>query len=446
MFEQDFEALGFSLGPRVVKTRTTIAEIFDRFLARQNDLFQALNDLTTQYLEDIATTTSASDRSMYKNVLRSIDRFDGQFGEIEADFWTFLENDPVEMEYSDQFAREKGYDSFIEYLLAELEKCHAWIDEIMTEVSASGWEWDPEKNSLADHFWQLMDATEELFEASAKGLPRDELVELLAKIPSQRKAPIQLEVKGAHFTLKRSTRNLTRVGAKAMKSALGAIRAESSDALRELRATNADRRFLSAFERLHRSLEVDFNSVDPIEIGINLVIVENSASTIRDEIGGPLYGRLLGVIVSVRTFVFNYREWGDYCAASVDFASNEAVLSSALRIEVSLGHEAFDDAVREQSRFYAKNVEQLDSDAGKIVRSGFILGMQNVVSIAFREVLKFLRLCVNKTVENIGKTIGAVAAAWVMLNLEALKSFARSHSSFSWMIDVIEFIQKNMPH
>lgn len=147
--------------------------------------------MSNQCKHGIETSTDESERGLYRSILYSVVRFETHFGQIEEDFWAYLEGYSDTAYYQD-VAAAKGHDSFVEYLLDELGKCQSWVDEITTEVVGTGWEWSS-VGKLTDEFWYLMDATEELFESGAEKHPRDEILGLIAKIPPQKLAPIQLE-------------------------------------------------------------------------------------------------------------------------------------------------------------------------------------------------------------------------------------------------------------
>jgi hypothetical protein len=72
------------------------------------------------------------------------------------------------------------------------------------------------------------------------------------------------------------------------------------------------------------------------------------------------------------------------------------------------------------------------------------MGMQNIIIAVSREVLKYIRLASDKAVSKFGAIIGTAAAAWVVAHMEAILAFAQSHTSFSWIKPVMEFISRHI--
>lgn len=419
-----------------------ISVLFNRFIEQQSTLFNTLDHISGECRSGIESTLNENERALLWKVLRSITKFESQFGQIESDFWTYWEGEG-DTEYYSEIAAANGYETFIDYLLGELEKCNSWVDEIVTELSASGWEWEAVEN-LPDEFWRLIDSTEELIEASKTQLPHDELEKLLARIPPQRLAPIQIEVISSQFALKRINRSPVKVSLTAMRTAFGVVKSEVKDTLSELQNTNCDRRFLGMFERLVKALDREFSEIEPIEVGINLTIVEHSVRSVIEEVAETVFGRLAGNLVTVRQFIANFREWREYSVASLEIADLDRVLADAVDVESTLAHDAFAKEVQQQAHYYSTTSRQYESGAGKEIKSAFILSMQNIVSAVAREALKYIQLAASRAATVVGTAIGGVAVAWIALNLETLKTFARSQESFSWMIDIIEFIQKHL--
>jgi hypothetical protein len=102
-----------------------------------------LNSIIQNCLTGIDEAVSEDERGLLRNTLNSIIGFESNFGDLENQFWGFIDaartRDDNAIEYFRDLAFQKGYDGFVEYPLAELEKCHSWIDDITTEVGASGW-------------------------------------------------------------------------------------------------------------------------------------------------------------------------------------------------------------------------------------------------------------------------------------------------------------------
>jgi hypothetical protein len=230
-----------------------------------------------------------------------------------------------------------------------------------------------------------------------------------------------------------------------MRVAFKAIRQESQRTLDELSGTNCDRRFLAYFERLVTSADREFAQIEPVEIGINLTIVESAMGSVKAELADSVYGHLIGVVLNVKQFISNFRDWSEYNNNSLDVEVSDILLAEAIAIERTLDHQAFGDDVREQSHYYASMAELVPiSIQGKSLRSSFLLGIQNVISVVTREALKFIRLAGTKVVAKIAGGVGTLAVAWIITNIETLSRFAASHPSFSWMTDVLEFIRRSI--
>ena len=421
-------------------------KLFDAYLQAQHDLFTRLNGLSAYCRERIEGARTTDEEGMFRNVLSSIIRFESVFGQLEEDFWAYLEGETSSSYYSD-IATEKGYHNFIDYLLGELEKCHSWIDDMDTELRASGWQWES-LDEFSDEFWKLIDATEVLIEFSAKIRGRDTILDLLGRIPPQRLAPIEFEIQGDRFGLRRSNRSPTNVPAASMQVALRAIKEEVVDALLELQKTNCDTRFVNYFARLVVSVDRNFENISSIEIGINLVVVENALPKVKEELADVVYGRLIADAVNVRHFLSNFREWQQYITGGMDFSSSIVTFETASDVAETLDHEAFDPTVADAARYYRAVCDVVvENDVGRI-RSSFIQGILNAVIVCSRETLKFIKSSSTQIIEGantaIGKAIGGVAASWILLNANKLMQFADTHISLSWIKEVISVVTKHL--
>jgi hypothetical protein len=307
-----------------------------------------------------------------------------------------------------------------------------------------GWN---EASELATNFWALIDATEELFEASAEDLKGDVLLEVLNSIPPQRFAPIILHVVGNRFELRRRNRGPLTINVNSLRQAFNVVRREVVGTFDEIECTNCDRRFVTYLRTLVQAVDREFDSLSPIEAGINLIVVESTMKAVSGEVADVLYGKLVATTLNLRNFLSNFKDWREYSRSSLSMQVDGRMVSRASAIVSSLKNEAFDEEVEVAAKFYAEVSAHKDqNEAATSVRAGFVQSVMNIISAAAREAIKLVAITADKTLkvimEHFGKSIGALAAGWLLSNLSALRDFAGSHVSLSWIKGVLDLLSK----
>jgi len=421
--------------------------LFELFIESQSNLFAQLSSIIKYCRDDMQTTSSMHEYGMLKNVLNSIIKFESQFGDIEEQLWNYVAADEDERQTYNDFAIQDGHESHLSKLLSHLEQCQQFIDDLNTEISASGWVWD-EAEGLTDLFWALMDSTEKLIEATPDLRPSDPILELLSRIPAQRLAPIELEVAGEKFVIKRKNTGPIKVSLRVFASARDAISREAKEALAEVSGTNCDRRFVAYFSTLVKSLDAQIENISPVEVGIHLTVVEHALPSIREELPDVIFGRVLADVVNIKQFLMNSRDWRNYVSGELSFEIPDSMLGPALEISNTLDAEVFDAEIAERARYYRDMATSLNGDGSSRLKSAYLASIGNVLIASSREALKHLRAVASKTGghigDNLSKYVGAGATAWLLANAEKIIAFAQTHPFFSWVREVIGVLTKNL--
>ncbi|TPI39449.1 hypothetical protein FJ414_10195 [Mesorhizobium sp. B3-1-6] len=418
-------------------------QIVKKFFEAQFDVFDRINIILEQSRYNIEKTPDVNERAVSSAMLKDLIKFESNFGEFDVELWNYVYDVSDSRELTNQKSIQGGFSDHKEYFFNKIESCVNLLQDVITETSAVGYEWN-EVDSLLNSVENLFDACEELIEIDPRDLDDPEVVELFGDIPLQKLAPI--EVVASSSLIKRKIPSLAegRMARSSAQRALVTLSEVISDINDDIQNSNCDIRIKKCSKRMLREISNNYDDFHPISFGINVSIFRSFSSSISEEFGEASAAYILAALVQSEAFLRNFQSWIEYSQNSLV----EGVGDSGDLIFVfskMMDHEVFDADVK----VAAKELEADKRETGiaeKKFEYSIFQSVSNVISTALREALLYVAGVVGKTARYIAasveRAVGVLAVSWLTYNYFSLLQIAEKYEFFKWIKPVIEFVKK----
>ncbi len=416
----------------------------DRFLEAQTEVFELHKSLLEWCRASLDGEYDQRNYDVSKHVLKDVVAFESAFEDFEIEFWNYAADVDNSRACVDNQVLNLGLADHKEYFFSKIEACVSILSEVITEVNATELYW-PFLDDLERSLDALYDIAEELIETDQTQLSGDIVSQLLAKIPPQRLAPLEVVATASTIRRKVGGHLESRVGDANMREAANALHDVLLDTYSELQRSNGDPRIRKAFGRCVDEIGREFEFFSPIRFGVYLGIANSFKDVIADEFSVFLAKQVLSTLFQSEIFLRNFNAWKEY--SREDEAALLGDSSQALRdFKATAEHRLFDDDVRAALEVMAEDKRNF-GERGKLDYSIF-QSISNTISEVCRQGLRFISsapraiasLVAETARDGMKTTIGIVAIGWVIRYREFLLSLAERYVFFSWLKPVVEFI------
>lgn len=416
-----------------------------RFLDAQTLVFEQHKQLTDWCRESLEGQHDQTHYDLAKRVFKDVVAFENAFEEFEVEFWNYIEDVEGARERLDHQVLALGFADHKEYFFSKIEACIARLSDVVTEVNASGFEWqflDELENSLE----ALFDVSEDLIESDISQLGDGLVTELLEKIPPQRVAPLEVVASANSIRRRTDSRLQTRVSDASVRQAAIALHEVLSDTYEELQRSNCDPRIMKAFAKCLNEISGEFELFSPIRFGIYVGVANGFRDAVSEEFSAFLARQVISALMQCDIFLRNFQAWSAY---SEEEQKAEASDSMALLVEFQeiAKDPLFDDGIRLALDDLAE--DKRDFGTRKKVDYSVFQSISNVVSEVCRQGLRYISLTpriissllAETARDGIKATLGVVAVIWLLRYSKFLVSISEQFPFFAWLKPVIEFIK-----
>ncbi len=421
------------------------AKKLERFLDSQTHVFELHEELLDWCKASLNGEHDQRNYDVSKHVLKDVVAFESAFDDFEVEFWNYAGDVDATRAWVDNQVTHLGLADHKEYFFSKIEACVSILSEVITEVSAAELGW-PFLYDLERALEDLYDISEELIDTDPSQLSDDLISQLLAKIPPQRVAPLEVVATATKIRRKIGGHVQSRVGDPGMREAAAALHEILLDTYSELERSNCDPRIRKAIGKCVDEISREFELFSPIRFGIYIGVANSFKEVVEIEFTAFLARQVIAALLQSDIFLRNFHAWKEY-AREEDAAvlGDSAVVLKDFR--ATAADPLFDDDVRSALDTMAEDRREF-GERGKIDYSIF-QSISNTISEVCRQGLRYISsvpralssLVVETARDGIKATIGLMAIMWLLKYREVLIALSERHAFFSWLKPVLEFVK-----
>jgi len=415
----------------------------EKFLRAQTSVFQFCEELKQWCAASIEGDYDQANYEVAKHIAKDVAAFEVAFDAFEVEFWNYVEDVDRTRSRVDRMVSQAGMADHKEYFFGKIEACTARLSDVFAEVNAAELDW-PFLDELEKSLEGLYDVTEDLIDIDPSRLENSLIAELLAMVPMQRVAPLEVIATPSSIRRKATTRVSSRVDDAHIEQAMLALRGIVGDTCEELNRSNCDPRIRKSFGKCLDEISKARELFSPISFGI-YVSVANSFKDIATEEFSPFLGRqVVATLLQCDIFLRNFDAWTEYSRGDLGSATDDS--AAALRdFRAMIDEPLFEEDVRTAVELLLEDRRDFGA-RGKIDHSIF-QSISNTISEVCRQGLRLASTArrsfsslIGDTIWDAGKAgVGLLAVGWIIQHKDALLLLASQYQFLSWIKPVVEF-------
>lgn len=277
-----------------------------------------------------------------------------------------------------------------------------------------------------------------------------DLTKLTGRVPQQQLGPIKLGIRNNRLSIERQPPSFDERDSANIKIASGDVLRRGHKLIEQLKASNADPRFIAELEDLHVRIAAGDNI---IQAGLSSVGCNALCLALSDEMSPTLNSLVAGHLTGVDMYLSQFSDWSRFveqaAMAHLDADDISTIANAARKTIAELRSRP--DLVEPDVPATFNEILQLLSDprkSGKRAAFALLRSIENLVSKLIMHTGALFEKTASKTVDQMSTVAaGALVVGFLTIAVNSatgVGAIAQRVSEFGWLRNVVEVVQNHL--